>query len=647
MATIQSTLSLQDSMSGTLKTITTALNSTLSAMKSIEGVKLGPEFAQAASDIKLAERSLETMNMKLNDFGNNQAPIKQKISFLELNAVLDLSAKAFNIATNMGSTLLDAAAGVSAEIAMFDQTFKEMGSSASEAIRGIAESSNILETRLNTAGARIFGFAKASGATAPQALDLMERALQASADSAAYYDKSLDETTDTMMSFLKGNFANDAALGVSATEFTRNAMAAQLFGNEYRNLTEVQKQQTLLQMVIDAQELSGAMGQAAREADGWENVQGNLNEAWRQFNATAGQPILESLIPIVQGITYGLLQLKDAINWDYLIPIVLGLASAIMVFAGGMAIYTAVTWLSVAANQALIITLLSNPLLWIAILIGVVVAAIYHWVQAVGGIDIAWAIVVDNLIYSWDIVKIAFFTGINWVINLFDKMMFDFALISFGITNIMMDMKTNTLVILQDLVNGAISIINDFIKALNVIPGVNLEVIENVTFGAKASAQNEADKQSRAANINAKFADVNAKIAGRESAINEMKSNTVKDRTERQLKIAEMPNNSAGSLGQTSLGQTSPGAFPSDVISGSGSNAALKTKNTEPLLSEEDIKLLSDIATRDYQLNYKQITPEIYITTGDIRETADVNTIVKKIADGLEEMASSRLEVAT
>ena len=136
-----------------------------------------------------------------------------------------------------------------------------------------------------------------------ESLALMETALTAAADSSAYYDRSLEDTTESLMSFLKGNFANDAALGVSCTETTRNAKAMELFGKKYNDLTEIQKQQTLLKMVTDAQSLSGAMGQAKRESEGWENVTGNLKESWRQFTAELGVPLLESVIPIIQQIT--------------------------------------------------------------------------------------------------------------------------------------------------------------------------------------------------------------------------------------------------------------------------------------------------------------------------------------------------------
>ena len=211
--------------------------------------------------------------------------------------------EAASAAIELGKESVEAAAQVNAENSQFEQTFGDLGDNAAAAIQRVADSSGILDTRLRPAASQIYAFARASGGDAVESMDLMETALQAAADSAAYYDRSLEDTTDSLMSFLKGNFSNDAALGVSATETTRNAAAMELFGQKYNDLSEVQKQQTLLKMVTDAQELSGAMGQAAREAEGWENVQGNLNEALRQAKADIGQELLPSVTELSQAFT--------------------------------------------------------------------------------------------------------------------------------------------------------------------------------------------------------------------------------------------------------------------------------------------------------------------------------------------------------
>lgn len=217
---------------------------------------------------------------------------------------------------NLSGQFIESAANVKAETSAFEQTFGTLGDEASAAIGRVANESGILQTRLNTLGSKIYAFARSSGGDTTESMNLMERALKAAADSAAYYDTSVEQATETLQSFLKGNFANDAALGLSATETTRNAAAMELFGQKYNDLSEIQKQETLLKMVEDSQRLSGAMGQAAREADGWENVLGNLKETWRQFQANAGAPFLESLIPIIQKITTAFQGWINSVDWD-------------------------------------------------------------------------------------------------------------------------------------------------------------------------------------------------------------------------------------------------------------------------------------------------------------------------------------------
>lgn len=215
-----------------------------------------------------------------------------------------------------GKTCITTAASVNSSVAQFTQTFTTGGEDVTEAaqqvLSKVADSSGILETRLRDSGTKIYAFAKSSGASTSEAMALMEEALTLAADSAAYYDKSLEETTATLQSFLKGNYENDAALGVSATETTRNAAAMELFGDKFQNLTEIQKQKTLLKMVSDSQKLSGAMGQAAREADNWENVTGNLKQAWTDLIANLGTPMLEAAVPVVKFLSENVEELATA-----------------------------------------------------------------------------------------------------------------------------------------------------------------------------------------------------------------------------------------------------------------------------------------------------------------------------------------------
>ncbi len=210
-----------------------------------------------------------------------------------------------------GKKAVESAAEINAANSQLEQTFGSLKTSADEAMQRVADASGIVKTRLQGIGTSIYAFAKTSGMESSQALKMMEDALNIAADSAAYYDRSLEETSESLKSFLKGNFENDAALGLSCTETTRNITANKLYGKSFQELSESQKQLTLLQMVKDANELSGAMGQASRESDGLENVLGNLKESWKQLLAVIGQPILQATISIIQQMTSALSKLTE------------------------------------------------------------------------------------------------------------------------------------------------------------------------------------------------------------------------------------------------------------------------------------------------------------------------------------------------
>lgn len=250
-------------------------------------------------------KSLNAVQEQANSVSNNM-----KSSLKKLGSAI---VAAFSVAAikQFGQQCIESAAQVNAANSQFEQTFGSMESQAKSAIQSVAKESGILETRLQGVGTSIYAFAKTTGMDSANALNMMQEALQVTADSAAYYDRSLEDTAESLKSFLKGNFENDAALGLSCTETTRNAAANKLYGKSFTELSESQKQLTLLEMVKDANKLSGAIGQASRESDGWENVTGNLKESWNQLLAVVGQPILQVATQVVKRLSSALATLTE------------------------------------------------------------------------------------------------------------------------------------------------------------------------------------------------------------------------------------------------------------------------------------------------------------------------------------------------
>ncbi|HEM4416091.1 TPA: PblA [Streptococcus suis] len=209
---------------------------------------------------------------------------------------------------DFGKSVVEAAATAKAVQAQFDQVFEGIRDVAENKLNDLAKTVGAVPSRIKPAFNQIASFAKVAGMDASQSLEFTTRATEAAADSAAFYDKSLEETTETLKSYLKGNFNVADNLGILSTETTRNAKATELFGQKYKDLDGIQQQEVLLRMFEDANKVSGAMGQAARESDGFENAMGNLKQTWEDFKVLVGGPLLQ---PVVAGLQLATKWIQD------------------------------------------------------------------------------------------------------------------------------------------------------------------------------------------------------------------------------------------------------------------------------------------------------------------------------------------------
>lgn len=285
---------------------------------------MGDSVTDAASD---AAKGLKKVGEAADDYAKqaDKAADKGKAAFKEMFSATALSGLAVEALKKAGQAIKDfvvgsveAAADIKASNAQFSETFKDLERTATKSLKQIEKKTGTTASRMQSSYTKIFAFSKTIGAESAEALDISNRAMLAAADSAAYYDKSLEETVETLQSFLKGNYENDSALGIAATETTRNTMANRLYAKSFIELSEAQKTDVLLSMVEAGNQASGALGQAAREADSWTNSTGELSEAMRQLQAVIGSPIMEALTPIVQGITKAIYDMIEVTAADKL-----------------------------------------------------------------------------------------------------------------------------------------------------------------------------------------------------------------------------------------------------------------------------------------------------------------------------------------
>ncbi len=295
-----------------------------SGFASKETQRLADELAEAerqASSLKNAQDEMEGWGGELKDWDDELEDVADNLDaagkgaadfgdVLKANLLSDAimagMRKLGNLFSAFSSGMIEQAASLQAQEAQFSQSFGAMEKQARSSLKAVADEAGIAATRIQGSYTQIFAFAKTAGADSAEALTIAQRAMVAAADSAAYYDRSIEDVTETLQSFLKGNYANDAALGIAATETTRNAKANELYAQSFDKLSESQKVDVLLAMVEAGNRASGAIGQAARESDAWENVTGELTESWRMLQSTVGKPVLQKTIPVLQKITASL-----------------------------------------------------------------------------------------------------------------------------------------------------------------------------------------------------------------------------------------------------------------------------------------------------------------------------------------------------
>lgn len=347
---------------------------------------------------------------------------------------------------------------------------------------------------------------------------------------------------------------------------------------------------------------------------------------------------LEAFGPVIQAIGAGAQWIYE--NWSTIAPIFWGLAGAAIAYAVALGIQTAATWIANGAAKAFFVTLLSNPLFWIAIAIGVVIGVLYKMIQAVGGVKNAWEICKAALLVAWAAIKVAFFAVYNWIANLIDKLKLCWQKAGTAIANFMGDMKVSVLTVLQNMINGAIGIINDFISLLNKIPGVNISLIEQVTFATTAAAENEAAKQARADALNQYEADIKAAQAERDATYSAAKQELADATAQLSETYANARAEAAQANSDAGVSDWNTDQYDVGNVDSVGSVGSIES---DVNIADEDLKFLRDAAEMRYFQNFVTLTPTVAVDA-QISEKVDVDEVVTKIEKKLEDEFTAAAE---
>lgn len=668
MATVTSTLKMFDAMTPVLKSVTNSINLTLSAMQSMQK-SMDKTFDTRTIDaarksVQQAEAAIKQMTNELENAKNAQDNLNQSVSkgkgevedfarnvlqavgaFYLLNKARDLFSDLISQGVNFHAFMQSANVAMSTMLGSVEEAQRHL-----EELYAFARTTPFAFPDLFVADRNLIAFGMHAENTIP--------VLRAIGDAAA----AVGGGTQEMMQIADVFGAIQVSGRLTMQEINRlhahGIPALKILANQ-ANMSAEDMRKAITKGAVDAntaiaalvkgieEGTDGIAGQTAKMGgmmaelkNTWAGAIDSLKAAWRNAGAEIVDQHFTKLIDGVHRLTEIVRGIPDKVgpiidflvsavqwiadHWTWLQPIFYAVIVLLGIMTGAIIVNT-LAWLGLNA------ALLRNPYVWVAVAIATL---------------IAWLI---NLWRTNDEFAAALMRAWNWILNMGDQLKIGIAKVAQGIVNAFNTAKNYVLSIVESMVNGVIQGINWLINQLNRIPGVSIQAIGQVSFAAAAAARSQAVRQMGEAQIRGMETMARIRAMQREQQVQE--------RLAARQAARESQKPSAPQLSPTQLqlgGALADGLKNIKDISKNIGDAAKKGVKKvgkvgsvgriedEVDISNEDIKLMRELAEMRAIQNFVTLTPTVNVTTGDIRNDADIDAIIRRIEDFLErEIANS------
>ena len=682
MATIQSTMALNDRMSSTLSSIVKAMHSTLSAMQSVEkqNGNMGKAFQKAQQNVIQAEKQLKQFDSQINKTNStmNKGTSTANSFFKGL-----LGAQAVQKVFGMVTSQVGSAIQRFDTLNNYVNVMSNLGIEADEAQKSIDRMKDALDglpTTLQDGASAVQRFASSNKnvEASTEMFLALNNAILAGGGSAATQAAALEQLSQSyakgkpdMMEWRTALTAMPAQLDqvAKAMDMANATELGESLRSGKTSMDDFMK--TLVRMNNESVNGFKTLDEQARNATGGiqtsltnfktaitkgltdmiENINNSLQAsglptiqvmiqkagvAIKNVLSSVGKAIGEMmtvLAPILQTISNIFTFVSD--NAGIITAAIGMIVLALGVYKGYLLAVKIATMAWTAVQWILNGALLANPIGLIILAVVALIGIIYAVVNAINqttGSTISATGVIMGVLYTlgafvWNVIIVPIWNGfaalVNFIANCFKNPVASIKILFY-------DMCLNVLNNVKGLIQGLQDLIN-------LIPGVNV----NLTGGISNLISSVGAKKAEEIK-NSGYTEVVQRLetkdygeaykAGYNKGSNFgsglKKATSSASTTDWQKAMEGLNNNVAGTTGTDKSG-----------------GKAVKTTTEDNLFSDEDIKLLLDVATRDYKLNYQQITPNVTVTFGDVRETADVDDILDQVADRLEEIYDGSLEV--
>lgn len=375
-------------------------------------------------------------------------------------------------------------------------------------------------------------------------------------------------------------------------------------------------------------------------------------------NSDAFQNFVASIINLIKRIAEIALEVFNVIvvvinwvceNWAILEPIILSVVAAILLWK--------------AAQIALNIAMNASPLMIIVTVITAIIGAIIWLSNKVGGLSVlwnyAWAAIQVGFLYAKAVILSGFYYMLYGLLWAGDKLMYAWEEIKIfaykiwnSIANFFTQLGADILSGLQTVVNGAISLVNTLIKGVNGALGwlgVNIGLIEEVTFGDNAQKRAEEKAMEREAALQDYVNEIAAEREARQDTLSAVQDKAASAWSDNVGKASEVWQNAVNFEAEQKAKEQNESEAESilkEVESNTNTTAEDTGAISESLdMTEEDLEYLRDIAEREAinRFTTAQITIE-QTNNNTIGSDMDIDGVMEKWNQDFTEVLETAAE---
>lgn len=648
MASISTTIQLTDRMTPVLRSITSAMDSTINAFDEINS-SMDNSFDTSKIDaarisINSANASLDAMEQNIKNNTTQQGKMNQKIT--EGTKELD------NMASSVTS-LVTAYAGMKGISSLVN---------LSDAYTQTNARLNLMNDGLQTTEElqnKIFASAQRSRASYQTTADIVAKLGQRAGNAFSSNDETIAFAENLNKLFVIAG-ASQQEMASASLQLTQALGSGVLRGEELNAVFEAAP--NVIQAIADYMNVPiGKIREMASEGEISASIVkkallSTTDEINAQFDSMpmtwsqvwtgvcnelymASQPILEVINLLAQ-------------NWSVLEPIVIGLATAIGIYTAALLIYNTVkglsamaesvhaasmmmssgaTFAATAAQHGFNAALLACPITWILLIIIAVIAAIYAVIAAINKAK-GTTVSATGVICGSISVVLQFFKNLglfiaNVALGIWNALGACASNIGIAFNNVICNIQSWFYGLLQTVME----VIAGIVKTLNKLPFIDIDV-----SGINDKAQEYANKKAEAEGNKQEYKSVTDAFNEGMSTFDAFSTGWVSDAYNAGYSVGENIDSTIGNLFGNDMGLTDSLTSMSNELSNISSDTGSISDSLD--ITSEDLKYLRDLAEQEVinRFTTAEIKVDMGGITNNVSKDTDLDGIINYLVEGVQ-----------